>query len=45
MSGRKWSSVTMQGEAKPGTSAYKVECLIRCNHDTMKCNNELCLQV
>ena len=31
MSGRKWSQVTIQGEAKPGRSVYKVECLIHCN--------------
>ena len=31
MWGRKWSQVTIQGEAKPGRSVYKVECLIHCN--------------
>ena len=45
MSGRKLSPVTMQGEAKPGRSAYKVECLIHCNDEAIKCNAELCLQV
>ena len=45
MSGRKGSLVTIQGEAKPGRSAYKVECLLHWNDETMKCNAELCLQV
>ena len=45
MSGHKLSSVTMQGEAKPGRSVYKVECLIHCNDEAIKCNAELCLQV
>ena len=39
MSGRKWLSVTMQGEAKPGRSAYKVERLIHCTYKSyeMQC--------
>ena len=43
MSGRKLSPVTMHEEAKPGRSAYKVECLIHCNDEAIKCNAELCL--
>ena len=45
MSGRKWSPVTMQGERKPGRSAYMVELLIHCNVNAMKCKAELCLHV
>ena len=45
MSGRKWSPVTMQGERKPGRSAYMVEFSMHCNVDPMKCKAELCLHV
>ena len=45
MSGRKWSPVTMQGERKPGRSAYIVEFLMHCNVDAMKSKAELCLHV
>ena len=45
MSGCKLSPVTMQGEAKPGRSGHKVEFLIHCNDEAIKCNAELCLQV
>ena len=45
MSRREWSPVTIQREAKSGRSAYKVECLLHWNDETMKCNAELCLQV
>ena len=45
ISGRKWSPVTMQGERKPGRSAYMVEFLMHCNVDAMKCKAELCLHV
>ena len=37
MSGRKLSPVRMQGEAKSGRSAYKVECLLHCNDEAIKC--------
>ena len=45
MSGRKWSPVTMQGERKPGRSAYMVGFLMHCNVDAMKCKAEFCLHV
>ena len=45
MSGRKWSPVTMQGERKPGRSAYMVEFLMHCNVDVMKSKAELCLHL
>jgi len=45
ISGRKWSPVIMQGERKPGRSAYIVEFLMHCNVDAMKCKAELCLHV
>ena len=35
----------MQGERKPGRSAYMVEFLMHCNVDAMKCKAELCLHV
>ena len=41
ISGRKWSPVIMQGERKPGRSAYIVEFLMHCNVDAMKCKAEL----
>ena len=45
ISGRKWSPVTMQGERKPGRSAYIVELLMHCNVDAMRSKAELCLSV
>ena len=45
MSGRKWSPVTMQGEGKPGRSAYVAEFLMHCNVDAMKSKAELYLRV
>ena len=45
ISGRKWSPVTMQGERKPGRSAYMVEFLMHCNVDATKCKTELCLHI
>ena len=45
ISGRKWSPVMMQGERKPGRSAFMVEFLMHCNVDAMKCKAELCLHV
>ena len=36
MSGRKLLPVTMQGEAKPGRSAYEVECLMHCSEEAIK---------
>ena len=45
MLGRKWLQVTMQGERKPGRSAYTVEFLMHCNVDALKCKAEVCLHV
>ena len=39
----KWSPVTMQGETKPGRSAYMIEFLMHCNVDATKFKAELCL--
>ena len=45
ISGRKWSPVIMQGERKPGRSAYMVEFLMHCNVDSKECKAELRLHV
>ena len=45
ISGHKWPPVIMQGESKPGKSAYMVEFLMHCNVDAMKFKAELCLHV
>ena len=45
ISGPKSSPVIMQGERKPGRSAYMVEFSMHCNVDAIKCKAELRLHV